>query len=91
MALTNDELEGRLLVIELFSTMAIGLFLANARNDPDYSKAQSIFVALGDAVDHQAQGLSPIAAKAARDLAKSLISNLAQEIRSLRGEGGKSH
>jgi hypothetical protein len=36
--ITNDEIAGRLVVLEVFVVTAFGLYLSNSRNDPDFSR-----------------------------------------------------
>ena len=36
--MTNEELAGRICAVEVLAMMAMGMHLANLRNDPDYQK-----------------------------------------------------
>jgi hypothetical protein len=89
--MSNDEIEGRLAALEVFTMTAFGLYLANARNDPDYSKAGVLLDHTRAAVTSLATALPAEAQKAANDYADHLISVLQENLRSLRGEGGQSH
>jgi hypothetical protein len=89
--MTNDEIVGRLAVLEVLSMTALGLYLANARNDPDHEKATALLDHTRTAVANLAAALPPETQAAARQYADQLLSNLAQNIRVLRGEGGPSN
>jgi hypothetical protein len=89
--MSNDEIEGRLAALEVFTMTAFGLYLANARNDPDYSKAGALLDHTRAAVTSLATALPAGAQKAANDYADHLISVVKENLRSLRGEGGQSH
>jgi hypothetical protein len=88
----SDEVSARLIVLETFVMMAVGLYLANSRNDPDYSKVTALIEHLKATSISNAAALAsaPVQAAAER-YAGHLTSILAHEIRSLRGEGGQSH
>jgi hypothetical protein len=47
----------RLVVIEVLSLMALGIYLANSRNDPDYSKARALLDHIRETIVGQAQSL----------------------------------
>ena len=89
--MTETDIEARLIVLELFSMTAMGLYLANARNDPDYQKAKALLTWLCDAVAGETQQAPPPMQKAARDYAQHLTDRLRENLRALRGEGGQSH
>ena len=40
--MSPDEIAAKLAVLEVFTMTAFGLYLANARNDPDYTKAAAL-------------------------------------------------
>ena len=40
--MSNEELAGRVCAIEVIAMMALGMYLANSRNDPDYQKAGAL-------------------------------------------------
>jgi hypothetical protein len=89
--MTNDEIAGRLVVLEAFSMTALGLYLANARNDPDFSKAAALLDHLKGTASSLAAGLPPTAKSAAETYADHLISVLTENLRSMRGEGTPPH
>ncbi len=71
--------------------MALGLYLSNARNDPDYQKAGSLLVSLRASVLALSEQLSPAERDAAESYANELVDVLAKNLRSLTGEGGQPH
>jgi hypothetical protein len=64
--MTNDEIAGRLIVLEAFSMTALSLYLANARNDPDFSKAKALLDHLRVSVSSLATALPPTARSGGR-------------------------
>jgi hypothetical protein len=76
--------------LELFSVTALSLYLANARNDPNYEKTRSVLDYLRDSVSKMTY-VSVGAKHAAEVYADGLIQEMAQGIRTMRGEGGQSH
>ena len=89
--MNEAETNGRLIVLEAFVMMSLGLYLANSKNDPDYSKAAAL-------LDHLRQTSTSIAAtyplavqEAARKYSDDLTTVLAENLRQIRGEGGQSH
>lgn len=89
--MTNDEIAGRLVALEVFSMTALGLYLANSRNDPDYSIATAFIDHLRAAISSNAAVLPPGAKSAAEQYADHLVKVLAENVRQLRGESGQSH
>jgi hypothetical protein len=87
----SDEVSARLIVLETFAMMALGLYLANSRNDPDYSKSSALLEDLRLTSVSNAAAAGPAVQAAAQQYADHLASILAQNIRHLRGEGGQSH
>jgi hypothetical protein len=83
--MTDDEIAGRLVVLEVFATTAFGLYLSNARNDPDFSKATALLDHTRAAVSSLAATLPPQAQSAAHEYADHLLSVLAENLRNLRG------
>jgi len=84
--MSNDEIAGRLVVLETFVMTSLGLYLANARNDPDYSKAEALLDHLRSTASTLASSL-PIAAKlSAEGYADQLILTLTENLRAMRGE-----
>jgi len=89
--MSEDEIAGKLAVLEVFTMTAFGLCLANARNDPEYEKAAALLDHTRVAVATLATTLSPAAQKVAKEYADHLLSVLAENLRGLRGEGGPTH
>ena len=89
--MNDDEVSARLIVLEVFAMSALGLYLANSRNDPDYSKAAALLDDLRKSSFVNAAPAGPVVQMAAKQYADHLASILAENIRHLRGEGGKSH
>jgi hypothetical protein len=89
--MSNDEIIARLAVLEVFTMTAFGLYLAIARDDPDYSNATALLESTRQAVANLTAPLSPAAETAANAYADHLLSILAENLRNLRGEDGRSH
>jgi hypothetical protein len=89
--MTSDEIAGRLVALEVFSMAALGLYLANSRNDPDYSKANAILEHVKRTIASTARTVSPAAKAAADQYADQLIATLKSNLRTMREEGGRPH
>jgi hypothetical protein len=87
----QNEVSGRLIVLETFVMTALGLYLSNSRNDPDYSKAAGILEHLRETSSLVASASGPAVRTAAQTYSEHLTSVLAENLRSMRGEGGQSH
>jgi hypothetical protein len=87
--MTTDELAGRITAVEVIAMMALGLYLANSRTDPDYQKAGALLAHMRTSIKDQAAGLSPAAQKCATQYGDLLLEAVSQNLRSLRGEGGR--
>ena len=88
--MTNDEIQGRLAALEVFTLTAFGLYLANSRNDPENRRALALLEHTRAAVSSLAVALPPLAQKAANEYADHLVSTLANNLRNLKGESGPS-
>jgi hypothetical protein len=88
---TSEEIAGRLIVLEVFLMTALGLYLANASNYPDYSKANEIINFLRRFVAQKAVALPKSARDAAESYAENLLADLTANIRILRAERDQSH
>jgi hypothetical protein len=86
--MTNDRMLGRLKVLEVFSLTALGLYLANASNDPDYSKATAVLDYIRRSVS-AVPGLSSEAAEEANKYADELTGLIAANLRTMRAETGR--
>jgi hypothetical protein len=89
--MTNDEITGRLLVLEAFTMTTLGLYLANAKDDPTYEKAGAILDFLRGASRSLAENVSQEARAFAESYSDHLADLVAQNLRVLHGEGGQSH
>jgi hypothetical protein len=89
--LTNDEIVGRLLVLEVFTTTAFGLCLANAQNGADFSKSGRLLEQTREAISSLAMTLPPEARVAAEQYAGQLLTVLTQHLRDLTAVGEQSH
>jgi hypothetical protein len=83
LALTSDEIVGRLMVLEVFTTTAFALSLANAQNDPDFSKAGRLLEQTRESISSLAMTLPPEARIAAEQYASQLLTVLSQHLRDL--------
>jgi hypothetical protein len=89
--LTNDEIVGRLLVLEVFTITAFGLCLENAQNDADFSKSGRLLEQTREAISSLAMTLPPEARVPAEQYASQLLTVLTQHLRDLTGGGEQSH
>jgi hypothetical protein len=83
--MSNDEIVGRLAVLEVFTMTAFGLCLPNAR-DPT-----TLLDSTRGAVSSLVTALPPQAQSAAHQYADHLVATLAGNLGRLRGQGGESH
>ena len=89
--MNHDEIVGRFIVLETFAMMALGLYLANSKNDPDYSKSAALLDHLKSASVTISAAAPPAVQAFAEKYADHLTDVLAQNLRNMRGEGGQSH
>ena len=89
--MTNGEIVGRLVALEVFVVTALGLYLANSRNDADYSKATALLDFLRLSVAQSAEHLPEEARTAATKYSDLLVTTLAANLKNMRGESGHSH
>lgn len=87
----DDEITGRLVVLGAFVMTALGLYLANPRNDPDFSKAAALLDHMRASVSALSSALPPTAKCAPEGYADDLISVLTENLRAMRGEGAPPH
>jgi hypothetical protein len=88
--MTNEQLAGRMKVLEVFTMTALGLYLANSRNDPDYSKATALLEYIRAQTSAATNGLPLQSVKAAEQYVNDLTQTLAANLHLMRGEGGGS-
>jgi hypothetical protein len=90
-AMTNDEISGRLLVLETFIITTLALYVANASNDPTYEKLTAILNHLRGISKSLPEG-TPVAVQTiAAAYSDHLATLVASNIRLLRGEAGQPH
>jgi len=83
----NEELAGQITALEVVAMTALGLYLANSRNDPDYQKAGALIEHMRQSVEQKAHDL-PLAARAhAVGYGNRLLDTMSENLRALRGEG----
>ena len=87
--MTNDEIAGRLKVLEVLNMTALGLYLANSKNDPDYSKAAALLDYIRASISAASVDLNPVGIQEAQRYANKLTEILASNLRNMRGEGGQ--
>jgi len=87
----SNEVAARLIVLETFAMTALGMFLANAGNDPDFSKATALIEHLKQASVANAAAASPQVQALAKGYSDHLSSILAENLRGLRGSPGRPH
>jgi hypothetical protein len=51
--MSNDEIVGRIAALEVIAMTALGLHLANARNDPDHQRSGVLLATMRDALRTQ--------------------------------------
>ena len=87
--MSNEELAGRVCALEVLAMTALGLYLANSRNDPDYQKAAGVIEHIRISIAENAKEL-PLAARThAAGYGNRLLEVVSQNLRALRGEGGQ--
>jgi hypothetical protein len=89
--MSNDEIAGRLHVLEHFVMAALGLYLADGREDPDYTRATALLDHLRGSAVASSVHLPLGAQQATQDYADHLVDFLIRGVRTLRGEGGQTH
>ena len=61
--MSNEEMVGRIAALEVIAMTALGLHLANIRNDPDHQKSGAVLATMRDALRTQAATLPTEAQK----------------------------
>jgi hypothetical protein len=84
--MSNEELVGRVAALEVIAMTALGLHLANARQDPDYRKSGRFLANMRDALNAQAATLPVEAQKHATGYGNHLLDAVANNLRFLRGD-----
>jgi hypothetical protein len=57
--MTTEEVVGRIAVLEVIAMTALGLNLANVRNDPDYKKSGALLATMREALKVKRQLYPP--------------------------------
>lgn len=85
----NDEIEGRMLVIEIMAMTSLGIVMASAGNDPDMSKARAVLDFIRSNIDGAArERLTTDASRdAAARYADDILSQALENLALLRGGG----
>jgi hypothetical protein len=89
--MSYDEIIARLAVLEVFTMTSFGLHLAIAKVILIIQTPLPILDSTREAVTNLTVALSPAAQAAATAYSDYLLSILAENLRNLRGEGGRSH
>jgi hypothetical protein len=84
--MSNEELVGRIAALEVIAMTALGLQLANVRNDPDYQKSGALLASMRDALNTQAATLPAEAQKHVTSFGNHLLDAVANNLRFLRGD-----
>jgi hypothetical protein len=83
--------EAHITVLETISMMALGLYLSNSRNDPDYSKASGLLEMMKAEIQNTVKARPRLVREEATEYAEHLLGELRKNLRALRGEAGQSH
>jgi hypothetical protein len=89
--MNQNEIEGRLIVLEIFVITALALYLANSKNDPDYSKSTALLDHLRATSASNASAARVEVQQATRAYSDHLLSLIGSNLRQMRGEGGQPH
>jgi len=89
--MTNEEIEARLFVLEAFVMTALGMYLANASNDPTYEKATALLDFLRRTARSNAAASSPNVQAHAAAYSDFLTNLVTANLRLMRGESSQSH
>jgi hypothetical protein len=82
---SNEELSGRMMTLEVIAITALGLYIANSRNDPDLTLARGLLDHLRNMIDQKARELPDAAALSARSYSDELLSQVLESLNVLRG------
>ena len=82
--MTTDELHGRMAALEVIALTSLGLYLANASNDPDLGKARAVLGHLRMMIDGRAAVMPEAAACVARAHGDDLLSIVLENLRLLK-------
>ena len=82
--MSNEEMVGRMAALEVIAMTALGLHLANIRNDPDHQKSGVLLATMRDALRTQAATLPTEAQKHTICYGNHLLDAVAQNLSGLR-------
>jgi hypothetical protein len=89
---TLDSIVARLAVLESICGATIGIYLANARNDPDFSKSKAMISALRQDILQGVAHLPEHMRKEAALYLENILGQVTRALPHLRGEGsGHTH
>lgn len=86
--MSNEEMVGRMAALEVIAMTALGLHLANTRNDPDHRRSGVLLATMRDALRTQAATLPTEAQKHTMCYGSHLLDAVGQIYRGL-GEAGQ--
>ena len=81
--MSNEEMAGRMAALEVVAMTALGLHLANSRNDPDHQRSGVLLATMRDALRTQAATLPTEAQKHTICYGDHLLDAVAQLYRGL--------
>ena len=87
--MTNEEVVGRIAALEVIAMTALGLNLANVRNDADYEKSDALLATMREALKSQAATLPAEAQSHAIRYGNHLLDAVEKKVRARGGEGGQ--
>lgn len=86
-----DLLHGRLAAIEMIATMAFGMYLANAANDPLGEKAEAAIQFGEEQIQHRVKDFPPLAQAEAVRFGQFALSQVRENLSFLRGAPSSKH
>ena len=87
--MSNEELVGRMAALEVIAMTALGLHLANGRDDPDYQKSGQLLASMREALETQASTLPVEAQKYATGYGNYLLDAVARKLPFPRGDNSQ--
>jgi hypothetical protein len=84
--MSNEEMVGRMAALEVIAMTALGLHLANTRNDPDHRRSGVLLATMRDALRTQAATLPTEAQKHTMCYGNHLLDAVRANLSRLRGE-----
>jgi hypothetical protein len=87
--MTTDELAGQLTAVEVIAMTALGLYLANSRNDADYQKAAGLIEQMRQSIAQRSADMPLTGRTHAVGYGNTLLDTVSENLPALRGEGGQ--